>query len=65
MIHDPTRHTVTCEIDGKTFKGNYWIAGKILVVSTSKGGKSTQLGAMSPETLAGQLLLKLAQEDKA
>jgi hypothetical protein len=65
MIHDPTRHTVTCEIDGKTHKGNYWIAGKILVVSTAKGGKSTQLGATSPETLAGQLLRKLAKEGKA
>ena len=65
MIHDPTRQTVTCEIDGKTHKGNYWIAGKILVVSTAKGGKSTQLGATSPETLAGQLLRKLAKEGKA
>lgn len=65
MSHDATRHTVTCEIDGKTVKGNYWIAGKILVVSTAKGGKSTQLGSMSPETLAGQLLRKLAQEGKA
>jgi hypothetical protein len=65
MGHDPTRHTVTCKIDGKTFEGNYWIAGRILVVSTAKGGKSSQLGAMSPETLAGQLLRKLATEDKA
>jgi hypothetical protein len=65
MSHDPTRRTVTCEIGGKTFRGNYWIAGKILVVSTAKGGKSTQLGSMSPETLAGQLLRKLAQEGKA
>jgi hypothetical protein len=65
MIHDPTRHPIACEIDGRTFKGNYWVAGKILVVSTSKGGKSTQLGAMSPEVLAGQLLGKLAKEGKA
>jgi hypothetical protein len=65
MIRDQKRHTVTCEIDGKIFKGNYWIAGKILVVSTAKGGKSTQLGAMSPEALAVQLLLQLAREDKA
>ncbi len=65
MIHDPTRHTVACEIDGKTFKGNYWIAGKILVVSTAKGGKSTQLGAHLPETLAEKLLNQLAEEGKA
>lgn len=65
MIHDQTRHTVTCQIDGKKFNGNYWIAGKILVVSTAKGGKSTQLGAHLPETLAEKLLRILAEEGKA
>ena len=65
MIHDPTRHTVSFEIDGRTVKGNYWIAGKILVVSTAKGGKSTQLGAETPETLAKKLLRQLADEGKA
>jgi len=65
MTKEPQRHRVSCEIDGKTHNGNYWVAGKILVVSTAKGGNSTQLGAMSPETLAGQLLLKLAKEGKA
>ena len=62
---DPTRHTVTSEIDGKTVKGNYWIAGKILVVSTGKGGKSRQLGSTPPEPLAEQLLRELAKEGKA
>ena len=65
MTHDPTRHAVKCEYDGKTFKGNYWIAGKILVVSTAKGGKSTQLGGMLPEILAKKLLLNLAEVGKA
>jgi len=65
MTHDPTRHAVKCEIAGNTFKGNYWIAGKILVVSTAKGGKSTQLGAHPPEALAEKLLRQLAEEGKA
>ncbi len=65
MTHDRPRHTVTCEINGKIFRGNYWIAGKILVVSTAKGGKSTQLGSMPAEALAKKLLLKLAEEGKA
>jgi hypothetical protein len=65
MIHDPTRHTVTCEIDGKTHKGNYWVAGKILVVSTAKGGKSTQLGSDVPEALAERLLRQLAGQGHA
>ena len=65
MTKEPQRHRVSCEVDGKTHLGNYWVAGKILVVSTGMGGKSTQLGAIAPETLAKQLLLKLAQEGKA
>jgi hypothetical protein len=65
MIHDPTRHTVTCEIDGKTHKGNYWVAGKILVVSTAKGGKSTQLGSHVPEALAERLLRQLTEQGRA
>ena len=65
MTKEPQRRAVSCEIDGKTYRGNYWIAGKILVVSTALGGKSTQVGAMSPEALAGDLLRKLAKEGKA
>ena len=56
---------VTCEVDGKTYKGNYWIAGKILVVSTSKGGKSRQVGSFPAETLARQLLEELVKAGKA
>jgi hypothetical protein len=65
MSHDPTRQTVTCEIDGKTYRGNYWIAGKILVVSTGMGGKSKQVGSTPAEDLAQQLLRELAKEGKA
>lgn len=61
----PQRHPVVCEIDGKEYRGNYWVAGKILTVSTSMGGKSRQVGAMKPETLAKQLLEYLAKEGKA
>jgi hypothetical protein len=59
------RSRISCEVDGNTFEGNYWVAGKILVVSTAKGGTSTQLGPWSPESLAEQLLRKLAIEGKA
>jgi len=62
--HQP-RHRISCEIDGKTFEGNYWVAGKILVVSTSKGGTSTQLAHHQPEALAGRLLRRLVGEGKA
>ena len=65
MDQSPPRHPVTCEIDGKTYKGNYWIAGKILTVSTSRGGKSRQVGTTTAENLAKELLLQLAQEGKA
>ena len=65
MTKEPQRHTVTCEIDGKTYRGNYWIAGKILVVSTGMGGKSKQVGSTSAEILAEQLLRDLVKEGKA
>jgi len=61
----PPRYPVTCEIDGETHRGNYWVAGKILTVSTAKGGKSKQVGATPAEVLAKQLLHELAKEGKA
>jgi len=59
------RYPIACDVDGKTYRGNYWVAGKILVVSTSMGGKSRQLGSMPPDALAKQLLENLAREGKA
>ena len=41
------------------------MAGKILIVSTGLGGKSTQVGAVPAEVLAKQLLEQLAKEGKA
>ena len=37
MHPSPPRYPVACEIDGKKYKGNYWITGKILAVSSGKG----------------------------
>lgn len=59
------RYLVRCEVDGTTYQGNYWVAGMNLVVSTSKGGASTQLANRSPEKLAMKLLQKLASEGRA
>jgi hypothetical protein len=56
---------ITCVVDGQTFGGNYWIAGKILVVSTARGGASHQLGSGTPEAQAERMLRKLADEGKA
>jgi hypothetical protein len=65
MDDGPPHYPVTCEIDGKTYRGSYWVAGKILTVSTGKGGKSRQVGTTPAEDLAKQLLQKLAKEGKA
>ena len=59
------RYSITCEIDGKTHKGTYWVAGKILTVSTGLGGKSNRVGTMEPEALAKRLLLELVKAGKA
>ena len=65
MEKTPPRNPVTCEVDGKTYRGTYWIAGKILTVATGMGGKSTQVGSTSAEALAKRLLQDLAKEGKA
>lgn len=65
VVEKQIRRRVSCVLDGKTYEGNYWVAGKILVVSTAKGGTSTQLSGRQPEALAAELLLKLARENKA
>jgi hypothetical protein len=59
------RIPVTCEVDGKAYRGTYWVAGHILTVSTGMGGKSKQVGSTAPQALAEQLLQQLVQEGKA
>ena len=61
----PQRFPVSCEFDGKKYRGNYWVAGKILTVSTGMGGKSRQVGSSQPEALARELLTYMARDGKA
>ena len=56
MDQSPPRHPITIKIEGKKYKGTYWIAGKILTVSTGKGGKCRQVGSRPAEDLAAELL---------
>ena len=59
------RQRIRCDVGGRSVEGNYWLAGKILVVSTAKGGTSRQLADHDPAELAACLLRKLAEEGKA
>ena len=65
MIENQQRHRIIREIDGKSYEGNYWVAGKLLVVSTAKGGASARLDHRVPKVLAEEVLRKLATEGKA
>ena len=65
MSDKQQRHRISCEIDGVSYAGNYWIAGKILVVSTSKGGASHQVGTGDQSSQAIKLLRRLASEGRA
>lgn len=65
MDDSPPRYPVTCEIDGKTYLGTYWVAGKILTVATGQGGKSKQVGTTPAEMLAEELLRALVRDGKA
>ena len=58
------RHSVTCEFEGKTFKGTYWVVGRILTVATGGGGKCKEGGMMDQQELAMQLLLELVKAGK-
>ena len=59
------RHSITCEVEGKVYKGTYWVAGKILTVATGMAGKSRQVGSMAAAVLARQLLELLAKDGMA
>jgi len=65
MDQSPPRFPVICQIDGKTDKANYWIAGKILTVATGPGGKSRQAVSDTPHAVAEGFLKQLAREGKA
>ena len=65
MENTPVRNPISCEMDGKVYLGTYWVAGKILTVSTGMGGKSKQVGSKPAETLAEELLQQLAKDGKA
>lgn len=58
------RAPVCCEVDGRIYRGNYWVAGMILVVSTARGGTSTQLAGRPPLALAETLLRGLVRDAK-
>lgn len=60
----PPRHPISCEFEGQTHKGIYWVAGKIITVATGGGGKSTQVGTAEVEALARKLLLDLVKAGK-
>jgi hypothetical protein len=61
----PPRYPVTYECDGKTHRGIYWVAGRILTVATGLGGKSRQIGNLDFDALARQLLAELVKTGKA
>ena len=58
----PTR--ISIERDGKTYHGTYTVNRGMITVSTVGGTKTTHVGNLPVETLAGQLLSELVQELK-
>ena len=63
--HPPPRDPITCEFEGKTYKGTYWVGGKVLTVATAGGSKSKRVGTMEPEEFSVQLLRELVKAGKA
>lgn len=57
--------TVTVECSGNTYKATYRIEKGMIIVSTGRGSKTTQLGSSPPETLARIILGEMINEGKA
>ena len=53
-----------CEFEGKTYSGTYYVAGEFVHVSCRYDSKSAHLGALTPATLARQLLSEIIGEAK-
>ncbi|MBL8490529.1 MAG: hypothetical protein JNM82_07095 [Rhodocyclaceae bacterium] len=65
MDKQPERFPVSCEFEGRTCKGTWWIAGRIMTVATGLGGKSDRVGPEPAERQAQALLMELAKAGKA
>lgn len=58
--------SVSVEVDGKAYKGDWELHGGLIEVTSFEcGSKSTQFGNIQPETLAKTLLRELLQEGRA
>jgi hypothetical protein len=56
--------SISVEIDGKTYTGQFEISGRVITVTTPFGRTSTQLGQWDPKVIAAALLRELVQEAK-
>jgi hypothetical protein len=58
-------HAMHIKIDGRTYSGTYKVDRQVLIVTTSYGRKTAQVGPkVSHTALANQLLHELVQEEK-
>jgi hypothetical protein len=57
--------SVVIQDRGKTYAGEYVVARGIITVYGENGSKTTQLGGVSAETMATDLLREIVDENKA
>ena len=56
------RYTITCETDGETHKGTYWVAARILAVSTGLGVADVRGQSLSGNSSAGVVIGLMADQ---
>ena len=61
----PRLYPVQVEVDGTPYSGTYTVQGRIITVTLGTLERSRQLGGMSGEVLAMNLLREMARETKA
>jgi hypothetical protein len=55
---------ITTEYNGRTIRGSFKSVDGVVDVRTQHGSKTTQLGGLTPEQMAENLLRELAREGR-
>lgn len=63
--YNDSAERVSIEYNSKTYTATYRVEHGCVTVSTLWGEKSTQLGGLTAEALAIDLLIELIEEEKA
>jgi hypothetical protein len=65
MPKQPTRNSVTVELEGKIYSGTYHVSSKVVTIQCAYGSTSTQVGGSTAVAVARILLREILRGAKA